>query len=188
MNNNPMRADTLNDKIKDLLKNGKITDALDYLNNFAQNEQLKEKVNHNIVKVNNIESDLFENRIDFTEYTQRFSKVILSILDITDSITGDYDIDIDFIDEIKSSLKFKSKNIENVTIQNQQSVALNNQQPTNIESLKLNILKLTEQLHKYEDAEKLTQDPREIIKYRDISEALKNQIFDYSKQIKDLSM
>lgn len=181
-----MKADTLNDKIKDLLKNGKIKDALEHLNIFAQNEQLIEKVNHNIIKINSIESDLYENKIDFSEYTQRYSKVVLSILDITDSITGSSDFDIDFIDEIKSSLKFKTKNIESITIQNQQTT-ISNVQISNIEVLKSNILKLTEQLHKYEDAEKLTQDPKEIRKYRDISEALKNQIFDCSKQIKNLN-
>lgn len=186
------------------LKNRDYVKAIESLEPFAADTQLKKKIHNNLSAYQNLEKELNSSNIDNTSFFYGINKMVLDILDITDEITGNTDNDWDFIDELNSTLKFNLVDSPNSSfIVQEEKHTINDIESSNtqkIESqdnelkrkkeekiIKDNIRKLITQLHKYEEIELTTPDAEEKKKYRSIIEAINSQILGFSKKLRELN-
>lgn len=183
-------------QVKEHLKKREYKKALNFLeDNCSENNKAYNKLKNIIAEYNNIERQFSKENIDSTSYYYKMNQIVMDTLDITDEIAGEpSEEDWDFIDELVSSLKFNL-----VKKENQKQDQLLKKADKDAESshkirsedkeknIKSKILKLAEQLNKYEELELNVDNHHQKAKYRDIIDAINNQISEYLKELKSLS-
>ncbi len=185
-------------QVKEHLKKREYKKALNFLeDNCSENDKVYNKLKNTIAKYNNIEKEFREENIDSTSYYYKMNQIVMETLDITDEIAGEpSEEDWDFIDELVSSLKFnlvKKENekqdqlLEKTDKDAESSRKIKIRSEDKEKNIKSKILKLAEQLNKYEEKELNVDNHHKKAKYRDIIDAINNQISEYLKELKTLS-
>lgn len=182
-----MKNKRLRKKIKGEILNHNYQTAIKIALNQTKNQEIKNKLNEQINKLENIQKKLKNKEIDNESFYYGINEIVMETLNAVDTITGEPDDDWDFIDELTSSLKYNLVNQDNSEIYNSQveiaqvkdggEVVFENEFDENDKDNSFDtIKKLYQQLDYYEKKENETDDAAKKEEIRNIINAIKIRI------------
>ncbi len=172
--------------VKQKLKNRKYEEALRFLMKLADNKDIIAELGQKLKLYERIKKQKDEDKISSEEFYYAINRIVVDVLGLLDKITGTSDDDLNFLDELSSSLKFnlidpnesnfieRKKFLAQNQVKNQSDPLL--EAPFKQKGRGERLEKLYQQLSFYEQKEQKEKNPDRKAKINDIIQAIYYEI------------
>jgi hypothetical protein len=170
--------------VKEKLKNREYQQALNFLSKVSDNQQVKDDIAKIINDIKTIKNQLEKKEINADKYYYAINKSVINTLDILDKVTGSSEEDLEFWDELSSSLKFNLVDSDEILNSKRPKSGIHKikaqldpmQNKFTPKQAKKRIEKLYQQLSIYEQKEQKENNPEQKAKINEIIQAIYYEI------------